>query len=222
MKRLIAKAKKSSKANQEPKIEIDYNDYVQKWYRENGLQIPERLNIDVRRFLAAVDPTKPIRRQVTRMYRIKALDLLTDEEHPKKKEFLTVVEDWYGKRADGTEVPPVSEHKHGVYNEHKINDQGNVEVTSNLIYYIPFSKTEVDEWIDRSYLQEKDNILFVVDTKRGARRKEFSYEDFVKLSWDELERKIDERPGSQNTTELLNIIAELQRQLKEKKNDKAN
>ena len=88
MKRLTAKAKKSSKANQEPKIEIEYNDYVQKWYKENGLQLPERLNIDVRRFLAAVDPTKPIRRQVTRMYRIKALDLLTDEEHPKRKEFL--------------------------------------------------------------------------------------------------------------------------------------
>ena len=217
MKRLTAKAKKSSKANQEPKIEIEYNDYVQKWYKENGLQLPERLNIDIRKFLAAVDPTKPIRRQVTRMYRIKALDLLTDEEHPKRKEFLTVVEDWYGKRADGTEVPPVSEHKHGVYNEHKLDEHGNVQVTTNLIYYIPFSKTEVDEWIDKSYLQEKDNILFVVDTKRGARRKEFSYEDFVKLSWDELEKKIDERPGSQNTTELLNIIAELQRQLKEKK-----
>jgi hypothetical protein len=217
MKRLISTAKKSSKAIQEPKIEIDYNDYVEKWYKDNRLEIPERLNLEVRKFLAAVDPSKPVRRNVTRMYRVKALDLLSDSEHPKRREFLTVVEDWFGKRADGTDVPPVRDHKHGVYNEHRINEQGNVVTTSNLIYYIPFSKTEVDEWLDRSYLQDKDNILFVVDTKRGSRRKEFSYEDFVKLSWDELERKIDERPGSANTTELLNIIAELQRQLKEKK-----
>ena len=218
MKRLTSKAIKSRNVKQEPKIEIDYNDYQYKWYKQNGLEVPERLNEDVRRFIAAVDPSKPIRRNVTRMYRIKALDFLSDEDHPKKKEFLVVVEDWFGKRADNTEAPPVRDHINGVFLELKVDANNNVETTNNRMYYIPFTKEEVDEWIDRSYLQEKDNIKFVIDTKQGSRRKEISYDEFVNSTWDELERKIDERPIDRQNAQLLNIIADLQRQISENQN----
>lgn len=218
MKRLKTKAVNRRNVTQEPKIEIDYNDYQYKWYKQNGLEVPQRLNDDVRRFIAAVDPSKPIRRNVTRMYRIKALDFLSEDDHPKKKEFLVVVEDWFGKRADNTEVPPVRDHVNGVFNELKLTDNNNVDTTGNRIYYIPFSKEEVDEWLDRSYLQDKDSILFVVDTKQGGRRKPFTYDEFVNSSWEELETKIDERPIDKQNSQLLNIIADLQRQLSENNN----
>ena len=166
----------------------------------------------IREFLSAVDPYKDVRRNVTRMYRVKALDFLTDPDKPTRREFLTVVEDWYGKRADGTDVPPVRDHKNGVYNELKV-ENGEPAITGNLIYYIPFSKEEVDEWIDQSWITDKESIEFRVDTKQGSKRKQFDYDDFVNLSWEELVQRMDNRNDTTNKTiETLTSLVQRQQQ----------
>jgi len=216
MKKLIPKVQKKQEVKQEPKIDIEYNDYEYKFYQENASdKMPYHMQpgkYDIGRFKAAVDPNKPIRRKITRMYRIKALDLLSDSDKPKRKEFLTVVEDWYGKRVDGTDVPPVSEHKNGVYNELRLNQDGSVETTNNLIYYIPFSKENVDEWIDMSYGTDKDTIQFWVDAKTGARRKQFDYDDFVNKKWDELVQEIDAKTNDNRTIEQLTALVSKQQE----------
>ena len=219
MKKLQPKVRKQEEVKQEPKFDIEYNDYEYKFYEENAPgAMPEYLQgnrYDIGRFKAAVDPNKPIRRKVSRMYRIKALDLLSDDKKPKRREFLTVVEDWYGKRADGTDVPPVSEHKNGVYNELKKNPDGSIETTNNLIYYIPFDKETVDEWIDLSYGTDKETIQFWVDTKQGSKRKQVEYDDFVNKSWDELVEMIDRKTDYQSVDVLVKQIERQQKQIDE-------
>ena len=214
MKKLQPKVQKKQEVKQEPKFDIEYNDYAEKFYLENPGAMPEHFNEDIFRFKAAVDPSKGIRRKITRMYRIKALDLLSEDDKPKRKEFLTVVEDWYGKRADGTEVSPVSEHKNGVYYELRKNPDGSIETTNNQIYYIPFSKENVDEWIELSHGTDKDTIQFWVDTKAGARRKQFEYDDFVNKKWDDLVAVIDSKNENNKTIEsLTQLVAKQQEQI---------
>ena len=216
MKKLIPKATKEETVKQEPKITIDYNDYEYKFYTENAPdRIPPQYQdnfYDIHRFLAAVDPHKEIKRKVSRMYRVKALDFISDPDKPKRAEFLVVVEDWYGKRADGTDVPPVSEHKNGVYHKLVKKQNGEVEVTNDLIYYIPFNKENVDEWINQSYLTDKDTIQYWVDTKSGARRKQFEYDEFVNNTWDELVEKIDAKPSANRTIDTLTALVQKQQE----------
>lgn len=217
MKKLQPKVRKEVTVKQEPKPQIEYNDYEYKFYEENAPgSMPEYLQgsrYDIGRFFAAIDPNKPIRRKVSRMYRIKALDFLAEDDKPKRREFLTVVEDWYGKRADNTDVPPVSEHKNGVYNELRKNPDGSVEATGNLIYYIPFSKETVDEWIELSHGTDKETIQFWVDTKQGSKRKQFDYDDFVNKSWDELVEMIDQRRDTKSVDALVKLIEKQQKQI---------
>jgi hypothetical protein len=226
MEKLIPQIKKDVNVEQEPKVTIEYNDYEYRWLTENGFSDWVKTqqgqngkinaNFRAREFLAKVEPSK-IKRNTTRMYRVKELDFITNPNKPKRREFLKVIEDWYGKAADGSDVAPVRDHINGMYQEFRRNEKGEPEATGTIIYYIPFTKANVDEWVNQSYLNDRDTIQFWVDTKQGFRRKQVSYEDFVNLKWDELVAKIDAKPSESNAVvaQLMSVVEKQQAQIEQ-------
>ena len=84
-----------------------------------------------RRFLSKVDHNKyPIKRTVTKIVRLKAIDY--SEERRPLKEYLYYWEDWLGKNWLGQSVPPVRSHLEGWYYE---QERGPVIEQEEVIAY---------------------------------------------------------------------------------------
>lgn len=182
------------------KPSMKFNDKTYQSYVDNGFadSIPNDVEFPVkqkREFLSRVDESKePVKRKVTKIVRVKALD--SSSKKYEKKEYLYYWEEWSGKNWLGQTIDPPSEHMEGFWDEQekepvvKQNQKGEYEVVGykrsgqHRVYDIPFSKEAVDKIIEKSVGTDKGSIIFLV--KEGIRRDEFTYDEFVNYSWDEL------------------------------------
>ena len=55
----------------------------------------------------------------------------------------------------------------------------------NTVYYVPFSKSKVDEIINSSVGSYRDNIVYCVKNGSEMRNDKFSYEQFVSLKFED-------------------------------------
>jgi len=183
---------------------INYNNKTELSYGEIGFAAPEDLDQQEKNFLNLVDVTKkPIERMVTKIIRIKAID----HNSPKKerKDFLMWYENWYGVDWQGATVSPVTDHVEGRYQKQSKNPvvkQGKIVGYSRgpetTVYYIPFSRTKVDEIIAGSVGTDRDTIRFVVSN--GVRRNDsYSYEQFVNLSFEDCIKLMNQTGGPEMT-----------------------
>jgi hypothetical protein len=136
------------------------------------------------------------------MVRIRAIDY--DTPKLERKEYLYYVEEWNGKNWLGIPITvgAIGEHIEGKYQEvitrPKLDEQTGEHIENILAgtrdrYYIPFSKTKVDEIIKQSAYSNKHNIRFVVkfatedsiEELNMATRQNFNYDYFV-APWDQL------------------------------------
>jgi hypothetical protein len=182
------------KKDNKSKPPIEYNDRGQKSYTKNGLQIPDNLNRQERNFLSRASTKQElghkIRREVSKIVRIKARDY--SSEKLERKEFLYYYENWYGVDYRGIKIPSATDHVEGVYQEIEMEPQFNErgELTGHKrsgqhqVYYIPFSKSKVDEIIESSIGTDRDTIKYLFT--EGALGYEFPYEEFVNRSYEEL------------------------------------
>ncbi len=109
-------------------------------------------------------------RTVTTMVRVKAIDWISPKRE--RKEFIYYEEDWNGNNWLGIPVnSPISGHIEGKYTEvltKPMLDERTGEHIDNVFagtretFYIPFSKTNVDEIIANSVHSDKTNIRFIV------------------------------------------------------------
>ena len=148
----------------------------------------------MQQFLAKVDLRKgPLERTVTTIIRLKSPDWSTEKHE--RKEFIYYYEDWSAKDWLGI---PFSEHIEGRYLEAvfrpKLDERtgehiANIYTGTRESYYIPFSKKNVDEIIEKSAHTDKHSIRFVVkwghedstDFMVQSMRNQFSYDMFL---WD--------------------------------------
>ncbi len=135
--------------------------------------------------------------------RLKSIDW-NDPKHA-RKEFIYYTEDWSGKDWLGIPIDPFSEHIEGRYTEcvtRPVLDERTGEHINNALqgarecYYIPFSKKNVDEIIEKSAHTDKYGIKYIIkfggleDCPDGftmTTRNQFSYDMFVNWSWDKLQ-----------------------------------
>jgi hypothetical protein len=172
------------------KILEEYNNKTEESYKKNELEVPERLDFQIKHFLMLVDAEKyPVEKEVTRVIRLKEIDY--NSKRREMKEFLVWYENWFGKDWQGRKVSPVTDHVEGRYYEQDLEpvverDQitGYDRTGQHEVHYIPFSKKAVDEIIAKSTYDNKSQIKFVVKTP-PIRNDSFTYEQFVNSSWDE-------------------------------------
>jgi len=182
------------------KKKLDYNDKTFQHFLDEGFDPTKGLgevnNVEIdkneRQFLQVADVTKqPIRRKVTRINRIKEIDLLSPNRE--RKEFLTWLEEWEGIDFKGADVQPWREHWEGFWQriikkpitdpeEHMIT--GYEAIGLEKIYDTPFNKTNVDKIIKSSTGSDKDTISFFIQDSRGN-SDYFTYQQFVDLPWEE-------------------------------------
>lgn len=152
------------------------NNKTEQSYIDNGFaDILENnlmpLDIMEKRFLSEVDVSKgPIERTVTRMFRLKAIDLSTTKRE--RKENIYYEEDWEGKNWLGIPIRnPVREHIEGRYMEQLKGPVFDRQTATHIEYkydgqreryYIPSTKKKVDEIIAISAHSSKENIVFIV------------------------------------------------------------
>jgi hypothetical protein len=177
-------------ANKNKKPAIEYNDRTEQSYVKQGLMPVETLNQQEKNFLSKVDPNvEPIVRTVTKIVRLKAIDY----NSPKRemKEFLYYYENWTGRDWLKRTVSPCTDHVEGRYDEvltEPVYQQqeliGHKFSGKRQVYYIPFSKSKVDEIIASSMGSDKSTIKFLFSQEPLGY--EFSYDTFVNSSYEEL------------------------------------
>jgi hypothetical protein len=192
-----------------PQAEIEYNDKsYESWVQQGFIDhIPHGISSPhdrIQKFLSQVDTRKaPITRTVRTMIRLRAIDY--DTSKLERKEYLYYTEDWHGVNWLGIPITDggISDHLVGKYQEvltrPKLDEQTgehieNVFAGTRDRYYIPFSKTNVDDIIRQSVGTDKNNIRFVVkfsqedstDSLQPSSRNYFSYDTFANWSWDRL------------------------------------
>jgi len=170
-------------------IKFEWNNKTAQSYQRHGLKVPWYLDYQERHFFAVADADQPWERTVTKIARIKAPDHST----PRKelKEYLFWWENWFGKDSQGRRVAPVTDHIEGVYMEQDMDPVivmnqkvGERRYGEHAVYYVPFSKANVDKIIHGSTGTYKENIKFMVKSPT-RRNDEFSYDQFVNLKFDE-------------------------------------
>ncbi len=194
---------KPSDVPKKPEIKIEYNNRSYESYIKTGF--PDYIPHDItgpydriKKWLNLVDLRKgPIERTVRTLVRLKAPDWNTPKHE--RKEYLYYEEDWHGNNWLGIPVikPGISGHIEGKYTEvitKPILDERTGEHIKNAfggtreVYYIPFSKSTVDEIIKNSAHSDKSNIKFIVKFGREegldtgfaiSSRNEFSYDMFL-------------------------------------------
>jgi hypothetical protein len=191
-----------------PEVKIEYNNRSYESYMKNGFadNIPRSVigPYDMmQKFFNQVDLRKgPIERTVRTIVRLKAIDWNTTKHE--RKEFIYYIEDWAAKNWLGIPINKwcPSEHIEGKYTEvvmRPVLDERTGEHIDNAyagnreVYYIPFTKKNVDEIIANSAHTDKNNIRFVVkfgmedstDSMTSSTRNQFSYDMFL-WSWDKL------------------------------------
>jgi len=178
-----------SQKNKKPFLE--YNNKTEQSYIKNNFETPEYLDYQEKNFLSKVDVENyPIERTVTKIVRTRAQDNTSKKKE--YKEFLVWYENWYGKDWMGRKVPPVADHVEGVYNEQekepvveKMKIVGYQRSGQNTIYYVPFSKSKVDEIVNSSMGTYRENIVYCVKNGPEMRNDRFSYDQFVNLKFEE-------------------------------------
>lgn len=187
------------------RIKWDWNNKARKSYQENDLEIDdkqEHQDFQVKHFFSKVDHKKkyvPVR-SVTKIVRCKAVDV--DSKVQEQKEYLYYYENWYGKDWLGRDIPPVTDHLQGRYQEQvvadKIDDFGDVigreRKDPRLRYYIPFSKKAVDDIISTSDNTDKNNIKFCFKGSQ-FRNDDFTYEQFVNSPYELMEEMLRTNGG---------------------------
>jgi hypothetical protein len=195
---------------QKPDVKIEYNDKSYESYIKAGFEnnIPhiitgprERIN----KFPSAVDTRKgPVERSVTMMVRLKAPDYTTKKNE--RKEWLYYFETWEAKNWLNVPINPLTEHCEGkytevltrpVYDQHTGIHKDTAWGGTREVYYIPFTKTNVDEIIAKSATTDKSGIKFIVKFAAQdsisadnmaltmSMRNQFSYDMFL-WPWDKL------------------------------------
>jgi hypothetical protein len=204
----IAKAKKSvstevestQQESQPEKPVMEYNNKSwQSWMNlqshipdivekiPHGVEAPQRRK---KEFIAQVDLEQgPIERRVMTIVRFKA----KNREDKEQKEYLRYNEDWQAKDWMGRKLRN-SENVEGVYYEQEEEKiikydetkgpyvSGYKRSGEHIVYTIPYSKDAVDKIIGN---QDKSDIIFTVRT--SERRQQFTYDEFVNYSWEQLE-----------------------------------
>jgi hypothetical protein len=192
---------------------IEYNTRTYQSYVSKGFEPPENFDHQTRHFLSKIqyDPSgkhePKITKEVTRIVRLRAPDYST----PKKeiKEYVYWFENWYGVDWQGSKVAPVADHVEGVYEEVETENviKANKVIGKKMSgkhksYYIPFSKEAVDKIIERSDSSYKENIIYVV--KNGDYRNgQYSYDQFVNLSFDDCCRLMNMKGGPRLNPQVL-------------------
>lgn len=189
-----------NKKNEEPETELtEYNKRTEQSYIEKGLPVPQRLDWEVKNFLAQYDPARgPIEKKVTKIVRVKEVDLLSPKKE--RKEFMYWYENWDAKDWTGSDLPSVGDHVEGFYMEQttapiqeKNRVVGHKRTGEKKVFYIPFSKEKMDEVIASSIGTDKDTIIYLLKTPQ-FRDDRFNYEQFANNSFEEL-IKIAMTPG---------------------------
>ena len=191
-----------------PEVTLEYNNKSYESYIRAGFpniipQIIRGPNNRIQKFFNKVDLRKgPIERTVRCIVRLKAPD--GNSKKNESKEFIYYEEYWNANNWLGISIPnPIDGHFEGKYTEvitKPILDERTGEHIDNAfagtreVYYIPFSKSNVDEIIKNSVHSDKSNIRFVVKFGREegldtgfaiSSRNEFSYDMFL-WPWDKL------------------------------------
>lgn len=201
------------KVQKKPEPKIEYNDRTYQSYIETGFEDEFYKNHGIRaprdrilKFLNECDIRKgPIERTITAMYRLKAIDWNSPKHE--KKEFIYYEERWTAVDFLGIPIEnPIDGHIEGKYHEvitkpklDKVTGEhiDNIFNGTREVYYIPWTKANADEIIEKSAHSDKSNILFVV--KFGSEdsisadnmamtmsmRNQFSYDLFM-WPWDKL------------------------------------
>ena len=190
-----------------PEVKIEYNNKSYESYIKAGFadNIPRSIrgpHDRMQTFLNKVDLRKgPLERTVRMIIRLKAIDW-NDPKHA-RKEFIYYFEDWSANDWLGIPIDPFSEHLEGRFTEALIRpklDERTGEHVDNVfngtreVYYIPWSKKNVDEIIANSAHTDKYAIKYIIkfgleDSPEGitmSSRNLFSYDQFVNWSWDKL------------------------------------
>ena len=194
-----------------PEIKIEYNNRSYESYVKNGFadSIPQLIKSPyegMHKFFNQVDLRKgPIERTVRMIVRLKAPDWSTKKAE--RKEYVYYEEYWDAKNWLGIPITKgrPDGHIEGKYTEvmtRPVLDEKTGEHIDNAfagtrqVYYIPFSKSTVDDIIKNSVYTDKSNIRFVVkfaaedsteamNATTMATRNQFPYEIFV-WPWDKL------------------------------------
>ena len=191
-----------------PEVKIEFNDKSYESFIDNGFEdcIPRSVygpRDRMQTFLSKIDLRKgPLERTVRMLVRLKAPDW-NDPKHT-RKEFVYYFEDWTGVDWLGIPIDPFSEHVEGKYLEslyrRKLDERSGEHVANEYtgtrdVYYIPFSKKNVDEIIAKSAHTDKYGIKYIVkfghedspEAMVSSTRNQFCYDMFL-WEWD----KIDE------------------------------
>ena len=202
---------KKPEVEKKPVPKIEYNDRSYQSYIDTGFpdDIPHSVSAPRDRILAFLNECDirkgPVERTVRAMYRLKAIDW-TSPKH-ERKEFIYYEERWTGVEWLGIPLKnPIDGHIEGKYNEvvtrPKLDERTGEHIDNifngvRLVYYIPFTKENVDEIIANSAHSDKTNIRFVVKfghedsistdnmAMQMAMRNQFSYDLFL-WPWDKL------------------------------------
>lgn len=162
----------------------NYNRGTYDSYIKNHLTPPESLDRQEREFLRDVKiDKKPILKEVTRIFRIRIRGI----------DYLYWYENWFGVDWLGQKVSPVSDHLEGIYMEqemspvvHNMRLEGYERSGEHPIYYVPFSKSKLDEIIASSTYKNTVNDIQLIVKGQTQRTGKFSYEQFCDSSFDEL------------------------------------
>ena len=190
-----------------PEVKIEYNNRSYESYIKNGFadNIPRSIRGPydrMQKFLNKVDLRKgPIEKTVIMIVRLRAPDW--NSKKNERREFIYYFEDWTANDWLGIPIDPFSEHIEGKYTEvmlkPKLDERtgehiDNVFAGTREVYYIPFTKKNVDEIIANSAHTDKYAIKYVVkfgieDSPDGftmSTRNLFSYDMFANWSWEKL------------------------------------
>jgi hypothetical protein len=199
-------------------IDWPYSQKTRESYLKNGLEVPNYVDYEERNFLSLVniEPDKggPIKREITRMVRLKARDY--SSEKVVYREYLIWYENWRGKDWLGCDLPPVADRCEGMYYQQDTKKVIDRDFTTGRLlpptikrlgqheeYFIPFSKEKVDEVIgDR----DKNSITYTIKFPAGVSggtgiRNNFSYHHFVNLSMEEA-FKLNSKAGGSSMNPL--------------------
>jgi hypothetical protein len=191
-----------------PEVKIEYNNRSYESFLKNGFadNIPRLVRGPydrMQQFLSKVDLRKgPIERSVRSIVRLKAPDWNSSTKKNERREFIYYEEYWDAKDWLGIPIDPFDGHIEGKYTEvlmkPKLDERSgehidNVFAGTRQVYYIPFTKKNVDEIIANSAKTDKYSIKFTVkfgsedatDVAAQSTRNQFSYDMFL-WPWDKL------------------------------------
>ena len=191
-----------------PEVKIEYNNRSYESYMKNGFadNVPRLVRGPydrMQQFLSKVDLRKgPIERSVRSMVRLRAPDGSSSTKKNERKEFIYYEEYWDAKDWLGIPIDPFDGHIEGKYTEVMMKpklDERTGEVVDNVlagtrqVYYIPFTRKNVDEIIANSAKTDKFSIKYTVkfgtedstDSIVQSTRNQFSYDMFL-WPWDKL------------------------------------